>query len=32
VNPRYGSWDASNLTLGNSAQPWIKQVSQDNAG
>ncbi|WP_042376693.1 SurA N-terminal domain-containing protein [Streptacidiphilus melanogenes] len=32
VNPRYGSWDTTNLTLGNSAQPWIKQVSQDNAG
>ncbi|WP_042412595.1 SurA N-terminal domain-containing protein [Streptacidiphilus anmyonensis] len=32
VNPRYGSWDATNLTLGNSSQPWIKQVSQDNAG
>jgi hypothetical protein len=32
VNPRYGSWDATNLTLGNSSQSWIKQVSQDNAG
>ncbi|MEY9878064.1 hypothetical protein ABH931_007588 [Streptacidiphilus sp. MAP12-33] len=32
VNPRYGSWDATNLSLGNSSQPWIKQVSQDNAG
>jgi hypothetical protein len=32
VNPRYGSWDATNLTLGGTAQPWIKQVSQDNAG
>jgi hypothetical protein len=32
VNPRYGSWDAPNLTLGAGAQPWIKQVSQDDAG
>ncbi|WP_042368775.1 SurA N-terminal domain-containing protein [Streptacidiphilus neutrinimicus] len=32
VNPRYGSWDTTKLTLGDSAQPWIKPVSQDNAG
>jgi hypothetical protein len=32
VNPRYGSWDTAHLTLGGASQPWIKQVSQDNAG
>ena len=32
VNPRYGSWDATSLSLGNASQPWIKQVSQDGTG
>lgn len=31
VNPRYGTWDPTNLGLGNAAQPWIKQVSQAGA-
>lgn len=31
VNPRYGSWDPTNLGLGNASQPWIKQVSQAGA-
>ena len=32
VNPRYGAWNTTELMLGDSAQPWIKQVSRDNAG
>jgi hypothetical protein len=28
VNPRYGSWNAKKLTLDNSKEPWITQVTK----
>lgn len=27
VNPRYGTWNAKTLTLGNSATPWLRQTT-----
>jgi hypothetical protein len=27
VNPRYGAWNSSTLTLGNAPEPWLHQVA-----